>query len=122
VSSGTTRIETTDFVSGDELLLDRLSALVAEIDPVPDSVIAGARSAFTSTAEVSRPRRRAGLGGEPDFAGLAELVGPPRELGLLADRAAADMPGVAAEPPLGRPVNRLRRVPGRAMKADLHAG
>jgi hypothetical protein len=122
MSSGTAPFETSDFVSGDELLLDRLSALVAEIDPVPDSVIAGARAAFRPTAEVSQPRRRTGRVGEPDSACLEELFGPPRELGLLAGGAASDMPGVAAEPPPGRPVNRLRRVPGRAMKADLHAG
>jgi len=120
VSRETMPFERADSVSGDAVL-ERLSALVEEIDPVPQSVIAAARAAFKSTAEVSQPRRRDGAGGEPGFAGLSKLLGPPRKLGSLAGGAAPDMPAVSAEPPTGRPGNRLRRVPGRPTKAGIHA-
>jgi hypothetical protein len=33
----------------DDRLIDRLSELIAELDPIPRSVIAGARSAYQST-------------------------------------------------------------------------
>ena len=39
--------------SDDELLLERLSALVEELDHVPASVIAAARAAFRLRAEAS---------------------------------------------------------------------
>jgi hypothetical protein len=75
--SGTTPPKTVSVASDDELLLERLSALVQEIDPVPANVTAVARAAFRPSAEASQPRRRGGVAGEPGLLGLAELLGPP---------------------------------------------
>ena len=117
MSSRTASRDTAEFVNRDELLLERLSGVLDQIDPVPQGVVAAARAAF---GNASQPRRWGGAVGKPDVSGFVELFGPPRELDLLTDRTAADVPGVAARARCGGTVNRLREVPARATKADFH--
>jgi hypothetical protein len=66
--------------SDDDFLLERLSALVRELDPVPASVTAAARAAFKLRAEVSESDGRRGAAGEPDLGRLPELLRPSSEL------------------------------------------
>jgi hypothetical protein len=61
----------------DEFLLQQLSSLLDEIDPVPRCVLAQAYGAFRPIAEASEPCGCCGDVGEPDLTGLAELLGPP---------------------------------------------
>ncbi len=112
--------ETTGLFNDEDFLLERLSALVEEIDPVPESVIDDARAAFGPSAERSQPRRRDGAAIEPGLLGLAELLGPSIELSSLTGRAAADVPGVPAESRFAVPGDRLRGPARRATKVDLH--
>ena len=93
----------------DELLLEQLSALVEEIDPVPPSVIAEASAMFGSAVRTPGP------------VCLAELLGPTGELSALAGRTAADVPGVPTRDH-ARAARLGQRVWWRGTaKADLHS-
>lgn len=83
----------------DDELLERLGAVLSDIDPVPCSVIARARATFGSRAALSASRRRGEAMIAAGQVGLAELLGPAGELRLLTARAGADVPGVAARRP-----------------------
>ena len=105
-------------VPDDELLLEQLSALVEEIDPVPQSVIAEACATFRSRGDRSALRPGGGTHGQIC---LAELLGPTGELSALAGRAAADMPGMTTRDYF-RAARLGKRVWWRGTaKVDLHS-
>jgi hypothetical protein len=64
--------------SDDELLRERLSALVRELDPVPASVTAAARAAFKLRAEASES--------DPGAQGAGAQDGPIVPVDVSADR------------------------------------
>jgi hypothetical protein len=118
--NGSTPPEAAGLADRDDRLLEHLTALVQEVDEIPQSVIEDARATFRSRAEVSQPRRRGGAAIELSFLDLAELLGPSTELDALARGAAADVAGVAARARHGRAGDRPCGTAARATKVDLH--
>jgi hypothetical protein len=120
MSLGSTPSDTAGLADDDDLLLERLAALLGEIDPVPVNVIEAARATFSPRAEVSQPRRRGGAVTEPGLLGLSELLGPSCELDSLAGGAAADVADVPAGAGSGGARGRPLGTPASATKVDVH--
>lgn len=108
-------------LSDEDPILERLSAVLAETDPVSASVMAAARAVFsTASGGLSQPRRCGGAVDELVLSSLPKLLGPSGQLDALAGGAAADVPGVPARARDGSSGDRPRGIRGWEAKTDLH--
>jgi hypothetical protein len=96
--------DTTDLRS-DELVLKRLSALLQEVDPVPESVTAAARAAFRATGDASHSGADAAAG-DPHVGNEQDLV--VNDTCSLAERGVAGDLCAVREPELVRDAGHLR--------------